>query len=77
MSAVWAGWCPKLGHASLNIKKNPLFRWAKMEGVTTEAEVRAGYRAASLNMARLNKIGAKERTIKNNKNLLQLSDLTI
>jgi len=34
-------------------------RWKKVEGVTTVEEVKAAYRAASLSMARLNRIGAK------------------
>lgn len=34
-------------------------RWEKISGVTTVEEVKAGYRAASLSMARLNKTGAK------------------
>jgi len=34
-------------------------RWKKISSVTTVEEVRAGYRAASLSMARLNRIGAK------------------
>jgi len=34
-------------------------RWSKVSKVTTEEEVKAAYRAAELNMARLNRIGAK------------------
>lgn len=33
--------------------------WSKIKGVTTEAEVKAAYRATTLAMARLNYIGAK------------------
>jgi len=34
-------------------------RWKKISDVTTEEEVRGGYRAAELSMARLNKVGAE------------------
>ena len=44
-------------------------RWEKISGVTTVEEVKAGYRAASLSMARLNKIGAKVDTQQNFKNV--------
>lgn len=33
--------------------------WNKISGVTSVAEVKAGYRAATLSMARLNRIGAQ------------------